>query len=206
MLETPKTNLIIIGASGHGKVLAEIASLDNLKILFWDDDESRTINGYSVLKRSNTIPLDSDVIIGIGNNEIRAKIAHMYPQTNFKTLVHPKANLSKDVLIGHGSVFMAGSCINQGVSIGQHCIINTGAVVDHDCIIEDFVHIAPNATLAGNVRVSEGTFIGAGAVVIQGINIGKNVIIGAGTVVIKSIPDGATVVGNPGRIIKKNRN
>jgi len=199
---SPQSNLIIIGASGHGKVLADIASFDHLNIFFWDDDATRIIDGYAVLQRSDSIPPNTEITIGIGNNEIRAKIAKLYPRANFKTLIHPKANLSKNLTVGFGTVFMVGSCINPGVTIGEHCIINTGAVVDHDCILEDFVHIAPNATLAGNVTVRKGTFVGAGAVVIQGIEIGKDVIIGAGTVVIDHIPDRATVVGNPGRVIK----
>jgi acetyltransferase EpsM len=92
------------------------------------------------------------------------------------------------------------------VFIGDHCIINTGVVVDHDCMINDFVHISPNATLCGNVTIGKGSWVGAGAIIIQGIKVGKNAIIGAGSVIIKDIPDNATVVGNPGKIIKLGSN
>jgi acetyltransferase EpsM len=97
---------------------------------------------------------------------------------------------------------MAGVTINSTVSIGKHCIINTNASVDHDCLLEDFVHVSPNATLCGGVRIGEGTHIGASAVVIPEIKIGQWVTVGAGSVVINDIPDYATVVGNPARIIK----
>jgi acetyltransferase EpsM len=72
--------------------------------------------------------------------------------------------------------------------------------------VEDFVHISPNAALAGNVKVGEGTQIGIGACVMQNIRIGKWAIIGAGAVIIRDVPDYAVVVGNPGRVIKRNQN
>jgi acetyltransferase EpsM len=94
------------------------------------------------------------------------------------------------------------SVVQAGTVIGRHCIINTSASIDHDCVIEDFVHISPNATLSGNVRVGEGTHIGAGATIIQGITVGKWCTVGAGAVVIRDVPDYATVVGVPARVIK----
>ncbi|MCG8386779.1 MAG: acetyltransferase, partial [Cytophagales bacterium] len=97
---------------------------------------------------------------------------------------------------------MPGTVVNAGTVIGEHAIINTSASVDHDCVIEDFVHIAPNSTLCGNVQVGEGTLFGAGAVAIPGVKIGKNCTVGAGAVVVNDVPAGATVVGNPAKIIK----
>ncbi len=88
--------------------------------------------------------------------------------------------------------------------VGKHCIINSNASVDHDCILEDFVHISPNATLCGGVFVGKCSHIGAGAVIIPGKRIGKNAIVGAGAVVISDIPDNAVAVGNPARVIRIN--
>ncbi len=97
---------------------------------------------------------------------------------------------------------MPKACVNAEVKIGKHCIVNTASVIEHECVIEDFVHISPNATLAGNITVKEGAHIGIGANIIQGVNIGKYAVIGAGAVVISDVPDYAVVVGNPAKLIK----
>ena len=195
-------SLYLYGASGHGKVIAEIADENGFEIqAFIDADETKTlILNYEVVHH---IPTDVfNLIIAIGNNNIRKKIAEENSELTYPVLIHPSANISKRSIIKDGTVLMAGVSVNTDVYIGKHCIINTNASIDHDCIIEDFVHISPNAALAGNVEVGEGTHIGIGACIIQGIKIGKWCTIGAGTVIINDIPDGATVVGNPGRIIK----
>ena len=201
-----KNKLVIIGASGHGGVVADLAIMLGYSVCFWDDDISKTMSNYLVSEREKNAPENSSIIIGIGSNIIRENISLQYVDDSFITLIHPNSNISNNFKIGKGSVVLAGVCINNGVFIGNHCIINTGAVVDHDCVINDFVHISPNATLCGNVIIGKGSWIGAGAILIQGINVGKNAKIGAGSVIIKDIPDNATVVGNPGKIIKIGSN
>ena len=98
---------------------------------------------------------------------------------------------------------MQGSILQSCCQTGKHCIVNTGAAIDHECILEDYVHVSPHATLCGNVEVGEGSWIGAGAVINPGVKIGKWTIIGSGSVVCKDIPDGVTACGSPCRIIKK---
>lgn len=195
--------MYLFGASGHGKVIAEIAEHNNLKIEgVIDTDLNKTsLLGYTVLHKDPEGP--AEIIIAIGNNELRKRIVNESDSFTYPILIHPSAHISKRSILGKGTVVMAGATINVDVNVGQHCIVNTNASVDHDCIIEDFVHLSPNVALAGNVRVGEGTHVGIGASVIQGIKIGKWVKIGAGAVIIRDIPDGCTVVGNPGRIIKK---
>jgi len=190
------------GASGHGKVVAEIAEEKGYHIKgFIDADRSKkTLLNYEVI---HEVPSENiDIIISIGNNSIRKNIVEQNTFFTYVTLLHPKSSVSRRVDIEEGTVVMSGVSINSSVSIGKHCIINTNSSVDHDCVIEDFVHISPNAALGGSVYVGEGTHIGLGASIIQGIRIGKWCSIGAGAVIIKDIPDGATVVGNPGKIIK----
>lgn len=195
--------MYLYGASGHGKVIAEIAEENGMQIqAFIDVDQSKkSLLGYEVIHH---IPSESiQVIISIGNNEVRKKIAE---KNNFvcPTLCHAKAQISKRAIIGEGTVVMAGATINSETNIGKHCIINTNASIDHDCILGNYVHISPNVALAGDVNVGEGTHVGIGADVIQGVVIGKWCVVGAGAVIINDIPDYAVVVGNPGRVIKFN--
>ncbi|RQP16733.1 MAG: acetyltransferase [Parapedobacter sp.] len=194
--------LYLYGASGHGKVVVEIAESLGFDIGGFVDANPmiRELLKYPV---STELPLGDHVFfISIGNNSIRKKLANDLSYKQFETLVHANAIISQRADIGAGTVIMGGATVNVGAKIGSHCIINTNASVDHDCVIADFVHISPNVALAGDVKVGEGAHIGIGACVIQGINIGKWCTIGAGAVIIDDIPDGATVVGNPGKIIK----
>ncbi|WP_426479696.1 acetyltransferase [Chryseobacterium sp. CBSDS_008] len=195
--------MYLFGASGHGKVIADIAAANDIKIkAFIDQDISKNeCYGFPVL---NHLPEGKErLVISIGNNLTRKKIAEQV-KNEIGTLIHPKSIISDSVKIEEGTVIMGGVVTNADTAIGKHCIINTNASVDHDCVIEDFVHISPNSALAGGVTVGEGSQIGIGASVIQGIKIGKWCVIGAGAVVISDIPDYSVVVGNPGRIIKKN--
>lgn len=194
--------MYLYGASGHGKVIAEIAEDKDILIEgFIDKDRSKTkLLDYPVIH--NVPNRYIKAIISIGNNEVRKKIASEYNSFQYLTLIHSRAIISGRASIGEGTVIMGGATVNSEASIGKHCIINTNASVDHDCTLEDFVHISPNASLAGDVYIGEGSHIGIGAVVIQGIRIGRWCTVGAGAVIIRDVPDGATIVGNPGKIIK----
>ena len=197
--------MILIGASGHAKVISDILRLSNIIVSsYYDDRDLKFFNSIRVHTPIATIPENSTAIIAIGLNRVRKRIVVSLPQLHYKTAIHPKSVLDKSVLIGLGSVVMASATINNATSIGAHCIINTSSSIDHDCILGDFVHISPGAILCGNVTISEGTQIGAGAVVCPNLRIGKWVTIGAGAVIINDIPDYAVVVGNPGKIIKYN--
>ena len=190
----------IFGASGHGRVVNAIATNNGIVVEGFIDDnyQKDTYLGVPICKIQDF----DEIIIGIGDNSIRKKLADRYKNQWHKAIIHSKATVSLQDEIGLGTVIMPNAVVNESISIGNHCIINTSAVVEHDCIIKDFVHISPNATLSGGVSVDVGTHIGAGAVVIPGIKIGKWCTIGAGAVIIKDVPDYAVVVGNPGRIIK----
>lgn len=192
----------IIGASGHAKVIIDLAE-DlgySIKTVFDQNISIENLLKYSVSHDMDSIPLNS--IIAIGNNYIRKKIANEI-SLFMPALVHPSSFVSKYSKIGNGTVVMSGVSINVDVEIGEHCIINTNSSIDHDCKIHDYVHISPNASLAGNVEVGECTHIGIGACIIQGIKIGKNCIIGAGSVLIRDVLDGTVIVGNPGKELKK---
>lgn len=196
--------MYLFGASGHGKVIADIAKANHIKIIAFVDHDVHKTQCYTFPVLNNLPENANQIIISIGNNKIRKKIAEEFNDIIFVSLIHPKTIISNSVKIELGTVVMGGVVINAETTIGKHCIINTSASVDHECRIGDFVHISPKAALAGGVEVGEGSHIGIGAVIIQGIRIGKWCVIGAGAVIINDVPDYSVVVGNPGKVIKRN--
>ena len=155
--------LIIIGASGHGKVIADIAVRAGYEdIVFLDDDQNvKECAGFPVIgKTGEAKEMNGDKIVAIGNPKIRERIQEEL--SGVITLIHPDAVISRRVKIGEGSVIMAGTVINTDVFIGKGCIINTGASVDHDCVLRDYVHVSVGSHLSGTVHVGERTWIGAG--------------------------------------------
>lgn len=195
--------LIIIGASGHGKVVADIAALNGYKdIVFLDNDpEIKACAGYPVFGPDTmTSELDGDVFIAVGKAETRRKLMERDNGRSFPVLIHPSAVVAESAEIGAGSVVMAGAVINPGARIGKGCIINTSSSVDHDCMVGDYVHISVGAHLSGTVVVGTGTWIGTGAIVSNNVNICGGCMIGAGAVVIKDINEPGTYVGVPAKL------
>ena len=202
-----KNKVCLYGASGHGKVIKDIAEGNDIEVIAFIDDKpkSEALHGIQIIKSSKVELLANEsFIISIGNNEIRKRVSESI-KVNFTSLIDKTAIISKFSSINEGTVVMPSAIVNSDTNIGKHCIINTGAVIEHDCTIEDYVHISPNATITGGVSIGEGTHVGAGAVIIPGVNIGNWVTIGAGAVIIKDVPDNAVVVGNPGKVIKYNK-
>ena len=194
--------LVIIGASGHGKVIADIAvKCGYKKIVFLDDNENVTeCAGFPVIgKVAKAMNMNEDKIVAIGNAIIRKNIQK--DLSNVVTLVHPNSVISRRVEIGEGTVIMAGAIINSDVVIGKGCIINTGASVDHDCSVGNYSHISVGAHVAGTVKVEDNVWIGAGAIVSNNLSICKDCMIGAGGVVVKNIEKKGTYVGVPVQLI-----
>ena len=207
--------LLIIGASGHGKVIADIATKNGYtEILFLDDNANvKACGEYKVVGNCKCAwqYKDSDFIIAIGNATIRKKIQMQLMESGLHivSLIHPDAVIADNVEIGIGTVVMAGAVINPYVKIGQGCIINTCASVDHDCVIGDFVHVSVGSHIAGTVVVGDNTWIGAGATVSNNVEIASDCMIGAGAVVVKNIEESDTYIGVPARkmeMMKKHNN
>ncbi len=199
--------LTIIGASGHGKVVADIALLCGYdKIQFLDDDESLvSCNDWLVIGKSKlAADIENDIFIAIGDAKIRKRMINELHYKKIPTLIHPSATIASDVKIGKGSVVMAGAVINPGVKIGRACIINTSSSVDHDCKLSDYVHVSVGAHLCGADVIGEGTWIGAGATISNNVGICGGCMIGAGAVVIKDIEEIGTYIGVPSKKMDKN--
>jgi sugar O-acyltransferase (sialic acid O-acetyltransferase NeuD family) len=204
--------LAIVGASGHGKVVADLAELLGYEVAFYDDayPKKTNIEHWSVigtfdelLKNKNDY---KNAVVAIGNNSIRAYICHQLINANFNLplLIHPSAVVSKYAKISSGSVVFASAVVNAFAQVGQNCIINTGAVVEHDCVIDDGVHLSPNVTLAGGTKIGKLSWLGLGSVTKQLIEVGTNTTVGANSTVTKNIPSNVTAFGSPAAI-KKNQ-
>jgi len=199
-----KDIVYLYGASGHAKVVMDIARLAyyDVPCLIDDNPEVNELAGVPVVHSAEGL---NPIIVTIGDCKIRRRIVEMLGEREYMTVIHPNAVKAESAKLGWGTVVMAGAILNPYVEVGNHSIINTGASLDHDVKVGDFVHIAPHCTLCGEVEVGEGSWIGAGTTVIQEIKIGKNCFIGAGSVVVKDIPDDSFCYGNPARIRKTNK-
>lgn len=194
--------LTIIGASGHGRVVADIASLCGYdEIEFLDDNEELKFCGSHkvVGKTSMAKEVTNDMFVGIGNAVVRKRFMDSLKDKNIVTLIHPNAIVANDVSIGKGSVIMAGTVINSGAVLGDGVIVNTCSSIDHDCKVGDYVHVAVGAHLCGTVSVGENTWIGAGATVSNNVSICADCMIGAGTVVVRNIVNKGTYLGVPAK-------
>ena len=195
--------LVIIGAGGHGKVIAD-AALKNgyTNICYIDDHATGDVMGFPIIGTSADIERlndgGTDFIIGIGNNAVRKTIAETY-NVNWVSIVHPSAQIAFNAEIGKGTVVMANAVVNVCAAVGNHCIINTGAIVEHDNVIENYAHISPNVALGGTVRIGSLTHVGIGATVKNNTEICSECTIGAGAVVVKNIKELGTYVGVPVR-------
>lgn len=204
-----KKKLLIIGASGHGKVVADIAMRMNKwgSISFLDDNINiDTPFGLNIIGKTKDYLKyinKYEIFVAIGNNVIREKLLSLLEAAgaNIPVLIHPSAVIGKQVDIGIGTVVMAGAIINSCTKIGKGCIVNTGSTIDHDNNIGDFVHISPGANLSGTVNVGSRSWLGTGSIVSNNIKITKDCIVGAGAVVVKDLTISGTYVGIPVRRI-----
>lgn len=195
--------VVIIGASGHGKVVADIVLRSGDQVVGFLDDNPELgtdFMSFPILGKVGQFQQYKECwfIVAIGNATVREKIVIQLYGAKWYTAIHPSAVISSmGVTIGEGTVVMANAVVNADTTIGDHCIINSGAVVEHDNILENFVHISVGAKLAGAVHVGEKTWIGIGASVSNNIEISSDCIIGAGGVVIRNIENSGIYVGVP---------
>lgn len=201
---SPFSPVHVIGSGGHAKVVIATLQAASLEIAaIYDDDERRW--GTSLMGISVKGPIQllekiagQSAVIAIGNNEVRRRLSQNL-KLRWISAIHPMAYVHSSVQIGAGTVIFAGAVVQPDAVVGDHVIVNSSATVDHDSVLEDFVHIAPGAHLAGNVRVRQGAFLGIGSAAIPGVEIGAWSTVGAGAVVVRDVPQKSTVIGVPAK-------
>lgn len=206
------SGLLILGAGGHGKVVAEIASLIGKwnEISFLDDnDELKIVSSYPVIGRIGDYrrytEANRSFFVAIGNNKLRLKLINQLLEEDLDVpvLQHPFSYISAASKIDRGTVIMSGSVINTNVAVGKGCIINTSSSIDHDCILEDGVHISPGVHVGGTAMIGQYSWVCIGASVSNNISIGKNSIIASGAAVVQNVGENILAGGVPARFIKK---
>jgi len=202
--------LLILGAGGHGRVVADAAERSAagwLEIAFLDDryPQLAVAGPWKAIGRLadlGELLADFDACIpAVGEARLRLSLLDRARTAGFEipAVMHPQATVSAHAHIGTGSFVAAGAVVSIGSDIGRGCIINTGATVDHDCRLAAGVHVCPGAHLAGNVEIGECTWFGIGAVARQGVRIGADATVGAGAVCLENVRDRAVVTGAPAR-------
>ncbi len=201
-------SLMIFGAGGHGRVVADAALLVGGRTdVFASDGNPSSCQG-ELLPGVTLRTVDASasegiaVHVAIGNNFARQKEAGFWGHDRLASVVHPAATVSPFATVGGGCFVAAGAIVGPAASIGTGVIINHGAVVDHDVEVGAFSHIAPNAALGGHVKTGQRVLVGAGAVVLPLKVIGDDVTIGAGTVVNRDLLEPGVYAGIPVRKIQ----
>tara|TARA_R100000750_G_scaffold62474_2_gene56332 strand:- start:188 stop:805 length:618 start_codon:yes stop_codon:yes gene_type:complete len=197
----------VIGAGGHGKVVADVAERSGwTQVIFFDarftSDDSDHAYWPLVAAPEDTATYECDgYFVAIGNSRMRQQWCEWLQDNGLPlvSLVDPSAVVSDYATLAPGVLIAAGAVVNVDSCISLGAIVNTRASVDHDCHIGAYSHICPAASLAGTVKVGAHSWLGIGSQIKQGICIGDDVIVGAGATVITDISDNLTVVGTPAR-------
>jgi len=207
-----RKNILIYGAGGHGKLVADVMLARNQLLEgFVDDNPSNsgpTVLGLNVFTAEwlwqQPDQRDISIVLGVGNNRARKAIAERCRSAGMEilTVIHPTAVVASSAQIGSGTAIMAGVVVNPEAKIGAGVILNSGAIVEHDVVLGDYSHVSTNVAMGGNSKLGDYSMLGVGAAVKPGARVGTGSIIGAGSVVAQDIPDEVVAVGVPARVIR----
>jgi len=197
----PAGTIVIYGAGGHGKVVADAADAAGFEVVGFIDDHIPPDGrfGRFAVQPPETLDAAVAVHVAIGDNAARAAATERVKSAGcaLPPIVHPTAVVSAAANIAEGVFIAPLAVVNAAAHLATSVIINTAAIVEHDCTVDSFAHVAPGAILCGGVQVGEAALVGARAVVLPGVRIGANCIVGAGAVVASDVANGQTVIGNP---------
>ncbi len=201
------TSLLILGAGGHGRVVADaaLAAGSWTRVSATDRDPARCngelLPGVTLLANA-PIHAERAVHVAIGDAGARAREVSGLPAGALASVIHPKASVSPHAFIAPGCFIAAQAVVAPGARLGISVIVNHGAVVDHDVSVGEFSHIAPMAVLGGGVEVGRRVLVGSGAGILPGLRIGDDVVIGAGAMVVEDLPEAGVYAGVPVRRLK----
>ena len=193
----------IVGAGGHGRVVANTLRAAGIAIHgFYDDDESLvggSVDDIPVVGTLATLAEEPPrpAVAGIGDNAARKQVVESL-ELDWVTAVHPFSWVDPTAELGPGTLVCAGAIVQAGARVGSHVILNTKSSVDHDTQVGDYVHVAM-AHLAGGASADEGAFLALASTVLPGCQHGAWSLVAAGSLVRKYVAPGATVSGQPAR-------
>ena len=205
--------LLIVGAGGHGRAVADVATAAGWTVAGFIERSSADA-APDIIGRDDELSacvarhaIDG-VLVGVGNTalarriEIFERLRGLGP--SLPTLVHPRATVSPTARLGAGSVVFPGVVLGAGVAVGDNAVVYSGSIVEHGCRLADHVYLSPAVVLSGEVCVEDGAFIGAGAIVVPRVTVGKHAVVGAGAVVVRDVAAGETVKGVPARAAERS--
>ncbi|ASU23342.1 hypothetical protein CCZ37_12405 [Vibrio qinghaiensis] len=188
-------NTYILGSGKHAKSIASLSKLIGLQIQHCYFGNLAECNSHFIDIES--LPILSNLIIGIGDNYLREELYNKYSNRNNLINMIITSDIMDDVTIGKGNYIALKSYIGPCVFIGDNNIINTSSILEHDVKIGNSCHISVSSVLCGSVEIGDRVFVGANATIIDGVTITNDVVIGAGSTVIKNIEEPGVYVGNP---------
>jgi len=204
-----KPKVLVIGAGGHAAACIDVIEEENkykiIGLVGTHDEIGQKLLGYEVIGTdedlNELLKYSDKVILGLGqikSPNLRIDTTKKFLNNGFKfqSTISPSSRISKNAIIGTGTVIMRNSIINTGAVIGEYSIINTGAIIEHDSKIGNFTHISTGVILNGNTSIGNNTFVGSGTIVKEQINIGNNCIVGMGQQVRHDLSDNSKFIGN----------
>lgn len=205
--------LIVVGAGGHGRVVADAAQAAGFDVLAFADDSRRgqRVAGCEVMpgdaaevaRRAQAT--GAVTVVAIGDNLVRERVqqALVLSGAALGIVVHPRAVVSESARIAPGSVVLAQALIGVDAVLGEGVIVNHGASLDHDGSLADFVHLSPGVHLGGQVVVGRSAHLAVGVSVRNGITIGARSVVGVGAAVVSDLPDDVVAYGVPARVVRQ---
>lgn len=200
--------LVVFGAGGHGKVVADVLLAAGERVAGFVDDgrpAGSIVMGLPVLGGASWLAANAArVALGVGDNRARARVAEACADigADLATAIHPRAVVSPSARIDVGAVVMALAVVNPDAVVERGAVVNTAAVVEHDCVVGRFAHVSPNAAMAGACRVGALAHLGIGAVMLPGTAIGDETVVGAGAVVTRDLPGQVIARGVPAKTVR----